>query len=333
MKTFDPLRPTRRLMDADGFLAHSSDHAYSPLYRHTISELKKIDEEIQARFPIVDEYPSMLISSESTVQAHASELLNSVQLTQGLIDFFISRSPSLRRSAQGLSSAAETTTGGVNVLPILWSYSHEVFHIIRRHSLIETFFHSSPHVLMAIEYDADMCATAAVYRYVQKHHCFDNPSDAKLAAMLGINTSLMSLADIEGPGASEVNRSHYTVPGRMVQIVSKLAIMNDLGFADPDGVEPSSKRDAHHLLNALHEATLDHMAMNSESRVDHGILDYAKGIIEGPDMLSPIQMWADIAGFAERASRTSRNLLPSDAAAEDIEGYMIASALLRLLED
>ncbi|WP_238537233.1 hypothetical protein [Pseudomonas sp. R62] len=51
-----------------------------------------------------------------------------------------------------------------------WVIAHEWMHVIRKHNDVENELGRSPELLKALEYDADLCALAIIYRQIQSDH-------------------------------------------------------------------------------------------------------------------------------------------------------------------
>lgn len=246
----------RRSMPISDFLDRMKDDDNREQYQHIISALPPFLNEIKTNWLAIDGIPEIrIITNASANETELRDIVNTVCLAEGLLE-----------RSLGVQSIAEKSLGTYNVprplgplsvakACIMWSCAHEIFHYLRRHALIEKHFGSTPETKHALEFDADLCAAAAFYRYLQRFSTKVPSIHLKKTAFRLLYFSLrINLAEENIKWAGSATHPHTAA--RLMDILSKLAMMHNTGVADQNFEDPFSH---------LHLAKLTRLLIDLES--------------------------------------------------------------------
>lgn len=143
------------------------------------------------------------------------------------------------------------------IVSMMWTYSHEYFHYVRKHEDVklklmelEGDAYESSLTEYSFERDADMCAIAMVYRYLQRWHSAFLPDlmIRQLGLYLIFWTMRPYLLEIHG-------EKHLSMGLRLYELVNKLSILTEINDAnqvvDHAMVEDHTKHNYSELFRCL----------------------------------------------------------------------------------
>lgn len=231
----------RRLLSPSEFLASLENEGQRKKYDSLLKHLKPLANVVKARFPAPDGIPDLrIIKNARPEDTYLGDILNTIYLTDGLLeqclllDAQVSKTPHTPKTPQPLGALSVAKIG------VMWAYAHELFHFLRRHALVEKHFGNDVSTKHALEYDADMCSVASVYRYIQYTIPNGDEFQSKRAVLMNLYWALRpriertSIEDFSG------SKTHPYIAARLLDAVGKLAILNDTGIADPNFMHPIS---------------------------------------------------------------------------------------------
>lgn len=239
----------RLTLSIDEFLRSILDYERRRIYASLLAPLEVLLTRIKATWPTPDGMPDIrVVKNAAAEETELRDLVNTVCLGEGLLDRCRSAN-TLAFDSLGASKLPKTL-GSLSIakLGIMWSCSHEIFHYLRRHELVEKHFGNDPATKHALELDADLCAVAAIYRYLR----YFSPKTPAITMKKTV------LEHLYWPMRLELDRTdmgfhgsqtHPHAAARLLDVIGKLAMMHDSKLADPNFTNPLS----HLHLNTLIE--------------------------------------------------------------------------------
>lgn len=314
MRMPDPDNEQRHLSIND-FLDIAQHRHKKKIYRAILSPLSPLVDRIKATWHTPDGVPEIRIMTNARAnETELRDIINIICLADGLLE------QSLRIQELALknfgASKIPKPFGSFSFAKacMMWSLSHEVFHYLRRHALVEKHFGSNEATKHALEYDADLCATAAFYRYLQYFSPSKSCISLKKTALQLIYFALrvnISNADINFTGTN----THPFMGARIIDILEKLAMLNDSGVPDPNGTSIETilhSRELYALLMQL-ELKYKYLSTDDVSSKESPLLSFA---IENHDLkytLNRHERWDEIQSLIDRFSRFPRSVIDNEA--------------------
>lgn len=242
----------RLLQTPREFLDSIEDRNQRKLYAHIIAPLEPLRERIKATWNAPDGLPDLkIVKNASAEETELRDLVNTVCIAEGLIRRCISlqdisaRTMKLRKIPQIFGSLSVAKTS------LMWAYAHEIFHFIRRHALVEKHFGSSSQTKHALEYDADLCAVAAIYRFVRYFSTGCTEVECKRRVLAHLFWIMREEIEKDPQSNFTGTATHQHAAARLQAIVGKLAMMHNSGPADPDAALPATQSHLSDLSNQL----------------------------------------------------------------------------------
>lgn len=236
-----------RSLSTTHFLSLIEEEALREKYGILLDLVHLVDARILATFPAPDGLPEIrILKGAGSNSTELRDLLQQICISQGLLDLcFV---------AQEDADSTKTDTriphplGAFSVAKVsfMWAYAHEAFHFVRRHALVEKHFGPSKATRHALEYDADLCATAVVYKHIQLKTSTGDALQSKRATLMNLFWFLRTQLH-EGPANFAGSETHPYTAARMLDVIGKLAMIHDTRVADPDCSSPATRRDIHYL--------------------------------------------------------------------------------------
>jgi hypothetical protein len=203
---------------------------------------------VRARFLVSDGVPDLYIVTNARPEdTELRDLVNAICLTDGLLKYCIDVEKQAAAVSLDFRLPRPLGVRSVAKIALLWAFGHELFHYLRRHALVEKHFGGDAATKHALEFDADMCAVASIYRLVQRRPAVGNAFQMKRAV----------LANIFWPMRVEIDRKFVDFEGtethphpavRLLDAVGKLAMLHDSGPPDPGFANPMTVLHFHKLI-------------------------------------------------------------------------------------
>ncbi len=151
----------------------------------------------------------------------------------------------------------------ISVYGFAWAIAHEYFHLARMHWIFDANDGTrTQDVSLATERDADLCAIAMIYRYMQKHLShFADDTTLRQAALYSVFWIVRSL-----PNASKAG-THLPISNRLRDMSIKLAMLREDPSEPPDpGAQlPATKERALYLRDCLVRCEQGYLELFPES--------------------------------------------------------------------
>lgn len=305
----------RRALSVDDFLRSIKDHERRRICASLLAPLLVLATRIKATWPTPDGMPDIrIVRNAPAEETELRDMVNTVCLAEGLLDRCLDANTQASEIL-GFSKLPKTL-GQLSVakLGVMWSCAHEIFHYLRRHELVEKHFGNDPATKHALEYDADLCAVAAIYRYLR--HFSPNKS-----ALLMKQTVFQHLY---WPMRLEVDKTNVRFHGsqthphaaaRLLDIISKLTMMHDSNVADPNFENPLSHLHFNKLTELLLQ--LESAYINSFGVEPQGhsslLADFALENISMAYTSERHKRWDEISQLIENFVMLPRNIVSNEA--------------------
>lgn len=247
------------------FIAMTADPFLRKVYEELLSVIPMIHEYARAISASADDIPELWIRTNSqTAETEVADLLQSVFLPDGLIAECL-RLESLAASVTRGRIEVPAVLGSYSVAKacLLWAYGHEIFHYLRRHELVQRHFGSSKGTRLALEYDADLCSTAAVFRLVRSRSAGSSSIDTKRAVLINLFWLLREQSEDDIAHRIGRTETHLEPAERLLLIAGKLAALHDDGVPDPEYRRSETIDDHRALLVLLAELDVLHLQHRS----------------------------------------------------------------------
>lgn len=237
-----------------------------------------------------DPLPEIRIRSNPTINAEA--MPGRIYLNEGLV-----RTCAELALPASFFSAMELDEQLWVPLPayaLAFTLSHEYMHIARMHGDCERELGNSGAFILATEYDADLCATAVVYRLAQ-HLYGDLIEDREIRSitLFAILWFILSLP------RSNTTTTHSPTAERIWSIYAKLCSLrkNRTHPADPSCEGPECREVADYLPETLNKISTLHPDLPYSSG---GIFaQMINGFEEGPEKFQAASAWEKVRGTVE----------------------------------
>lgn len=267
-----------RLLSIEEFLRSTLDMRKNKLYKIILSPLPPLMKRIKATWAAPDGIPNIcIVKNAGITETELRDLINTVCLAEGLLEHSL-EAQNLALKNLG-ASKVPNPFGYLSIAKacMMWSCAHEVFHYLRRHALVEKHFGGDNETKHALEYDADLCAIASLYRYLQYFSPKKSKINLKKTALTLIYCSMRININKENSKSFYGSNTHPHTAARIWDISGKLAMLNDSGIPDP---------------NLEHTTTQLHLKILMETTIELELI-YSKSAEEknGPP-LSPMFSFA-----------------------------------------
>lgn len=240
-----PLRPSE-------FLASLENEGKRRKYDSLLKHLEPLANVVKTRFPAPDGIPELrIIKNAHPEDTYLGDILNTIYLSDGLLK------QCLRLDVQGSKTHHLPITprilGTLSIakMGVMWAYAHELFHFLRRHALVEKHFGNEASTKHALEYDADLCSVASIYRYIQYKIPNGDEFQSKRAVLMNLYWSLRPLVDRTSIEDFSGSKTHPYIAARLLDAVGKLAMLNNTGTADPNLTHPTTQLHLTKLIETL----------------------------------------------------------------------------------
>lgn len=252
----DPDRE-RRPMHPKEYLESVSETERREKYTNLLAMLPPLAGVIAHRFPAADAIPDLrIVKNAPAGETELRDMLGAVYLAEGLLSDCVRIEsqtyllPNLPEMPSPLGSDS------IAKIALMWGYAHEVFHYLRRHALIEKQFGSQAATKHALEYDADLCSLACVYRYVQRQMPQSDELTCKKSVLMNLFWPLREQVEYKPDREIKGSQTHPHAASRLLDAIAKLAMMNDGNVVDPTMSSPEIRLHFGELSNVLRNLEL-----------------------------------------------------------------------------
>lgn len=201
-------------VDFEEYLTSLNDPGLSLAIKHAWQPVLPVLNLMKLDFGTQVDVPHIFIKTSDRVFAEGSVL--GIIVSAGLIKHCVNASWPQAYEVLGATGPAIVGGNMVAQLGLTWVLAHEYAHAFRAHSkVLEAVGHTAS-ACRATEHDADLCATAAIYRSLQRMFGRTMADiDVRRFAMYAIYWSIRSLPE-------QVGDTHSPLSERLVQILMKL---------------------------------------------------------------------------------------------------------------
>ncbi|WP_375592284.1 hypothetical protein [Chitiniphilus eburneus] len=228
----------RRPMEPADFLKCIDDDERRDRYSAVLERLDPLAGVIRERFFAVDGIPDLrIIKNAPKGDTELRDIVGAVFIADGLLDWFFEIDEFTRGFIDIQYPFGKWSVAKIGAM---WAYAHEVFHFVRRHALVEKHFGKSRDVRHALEFDADMCAVAVIYRFVQFKENTGDELQLKMAVLKSLFFIVRAEIDQSSIKEYEGSPTHPHTAARLWDLVCKLSMLHDTGRTNPDFVNPIS---------------------------------------------------------------------------------------------
>jgi hypothetical protein len=305
----------RRTLSIDDFLRSIKDFERQRIYARLLAPLEILSTRINATWPTPDGMPDIrIVRNASAEETELRDMVNTVCLAEGLLDRSLAANS--QASEKLGASKLPKTLGPLSIakLSIMWSCAHEIFHYLRRHELVEKHFGNDAATKHALEYDADLCAVAAIYRYLRFFSSNKSAIQVKQTVFEHLYWQMrleVDRTDTHFHGS----QTHPHAATRLLDFVSKLATMHDSNLADPEFRNPLSHLHFNKLLEVLVKLELGYInAIGVESQGKFSpIVDFARENIGLAYTSERHNRWDEISPLITRFVMLPRGLVSNES--------------------
>ena len=191
------------------------------MIRQLFAQALELTERIRASQPripgiIYTEPPELLVNIDPALGAEC--VFTAIKVSSGLIEASLRTPyPDLNNTIGSHSREDIHATNLPNML-FCWTVAHEYSHIVRRHDEISQVVGHDALTQQAFEYDADLCAIAAVFRWYQ---ALIGPGiDDNILRQIIFSHLFWAIRALPNP---ESSRSHLSTAQRLYHLSTKLA--------------------------------------------------------------------------------------------------------------
>lgn len=234
---------------------------------------------IQAVFGKGHEIPQIRVRHKNHVQAETAFTV--VNITTGLIDLCLNTKflPLDSERIPFATGTPELNQLGRHIM-MSWIVSHEYYHIVRAHDGVQDDF-TDVHTRHALERDADLMATAAIYRLLQRDLKGRMPDP--VVRQLAFYLIFFSIRHL--PGGAE-DGTHPEIGVRLFGIATKICHLQE------DNSRPAEAGDEHFeaIIHMVIKCELAYQAENPEVQRNSGIFKLLTDSTNKP-WLATIDRW------------------------------------------
>lgn len=226
-----------------------------------------------------------------------------IKVSSGLIDHILLIQFPIEDMIGGTGTALWLTSPKfVPQVMLSWVLAHEHAHVVRRHNEALTNIETSEIDQKAIEFDADLCAAAEIYRLLQCQ--YPDPLldlEVRKYVLFSIFWMLMTLQ------LQHEQHTHSTPAERLLHVMSKLAIISRSDCADqlPDvAFERVETRQTFELLLQLAIDCEKHRQRLNQGAAHQNLLVQWRMLIDKGGHLDVYRRWDELRGQVGRVSGT-----------------------------
>lgn len=304
-------------MVADDFLRSISDGVTRRAYANIISPLAPLRQRISATWMAPDGLPEVrFIKNADANETELRDLVNTICLAEGLLERCLQAQSKAKASMSTRHLPRSLGAFSVAKVSFMWAYAHEVFHFIRRHAMVAKHFGDDQATRHALEYDADLCAIAVIYRFLQYFGGKVSQIECKRRVLSHIYWFLRAEVEFGATVPYLGTETHQHFAARFNAITLKLAIMHNSGPADPHAVRSDSRE--HHedlwdLILRLEQMYLGGGRLDNENVARSPLISFAMANCSSQFTSSLHKRWDEISHFIESFAAIPRSHFDNEA--------------------
>ena len=287
-----------RLID---HVASMADQVERERFRQVFSAAALVLEQINRRYAGGAVFPEVFVTKGDAVGAEVAE--GRLILTEGLLRYLAElRYPDLARVMDPAGIDALALESLVPVCSMMWTLAHEHFHVVRRHEAVHDKYGRSLASLRATEVDADLCAVAEVYRFLQFNLGKGLPD---------LNIRLLTLYSvfwvIRSFPASVAEGSHPSIAERLHLILLKLAMVPEVDgeLPDVDFARPETRDRSRALRDVLIGCEREFQRLGVADAIEPGgLMAEMVRMIDSKTVEALLDEWANMKALVAAASGT-----------------------------
>ena len=300
----------QRALSVHQFLESVEDEALRKQYKALLDLTPLIDNRIIESFPAPDGLPELRVFRGSCSDlAELRDLLQQICISQGLLDLCFSAQEDAETTKLDIRIPRPLGEFSVAKVSFMWAYAHEAFHFVRRHALVEKHFGADKATRHALEYDADLCAVAVVYRHVQLKTSTGDALQSKRAVLMNLFWFLRTQLNDE-PADFAGSETHPYAAARMLDAIGKLAMLHNTRVADPNCSSPVTRHHLNYLADIfwrIEVARIRHKQGTAPTVLSNGLSRFAIANAERMNYTrARHERWDEISKLIEHFSRMPR---------------------------
>lgn len=236
-----------RVISLQEYVASIEDNARRNAVIDMFDNSLPLLELMKANFRAQTEIPAISVRTTPVALADTNPL-GIIIVSVGMIDHCLNAQWPQANEVLGREGPCVVGMNLVAQLGMGWVLAHEYTHMFRHHHEVETHLGSTKQVKRAFEHDADLCATAGIYRRLQYLMGKLIPDDAvRRYAVFALFWIIRSIPETKnGAGI------HPSFSERFFQITLKLVVLQETANEpyDPDLKSPSTRARGDRVMDA-----------------------------------------------------------------------------------
>lgn len=223
----DFMRPERTLPLTD-FIAREKNPIKSAAFESLFDEVHLIFKRINLRYGTGFDQPIIKVSNETFIDAQCMNGL--IEISAGLIDHCMAvEAGPIENIIDNPVLSENFDYHMISKVALTWILAHEYFHIVRRHTAVLDEVGHVRRWSHAMEHDADLCATAEIYRTFQQYFGPTLPDlEIRKLAFYCLFWSLRLLP------VSDTEDTHLMIEERLWHMLTKLMSLSEDPRKNPD---------------------------------------------------------------------------------------------------
>lgn len=247
-----------------------------------------------------DALPEIRIITSPTIAAEATSYV--IHINSGLIDHILHPYPASPQAI--ISSRIPAVFGNGNIsalMSMIWILSHEWIHIIRRHDELRHHIEITPEISQALEYDADLCGLAEVYRRIQ--HIFGKfISDIEIRQYSAYSV-FWPIRTLPAYRQSSTHGSHAE---RLFHMFHKLVILGERHTdpVDADVAKPETLQRSTPILETLFKCEDAYITSDHPKTNEDDLRAAWARLLTTNEHMRTVDAWHSISPLVSRLSKT-----------------------------
>jgi hypothetical protein len=324
----------RRLLSIEEFIDSVTDTSRRADYREILVSLQRLLMMLLQFYPAID--PDITIRVQTNAPADATgsgDMSNRIIIASGLLNQVLQDSRFAGEIRFRKTPARPFGRHTCAKVSLMWAFAHEYFHLQRRHDLVKAQFPDLPEIDKGLEYDADMCAVAALLRFVRLSGL--PPFKSKAVVLCSLFWGFRRLVAIRQSIEGEPCHPHPL--GRLVDVVGKLAILNDEQPYRGNEWTPLQASQHRRLLSIFVDLEKDYRRHETSGGRARPLLELHSLLREiHAFTLYRVRAWQLVAPFVEQLMTMPREVAPGTSSVifiGDLFGLQEAVSAIRSVDE
>lgn len=262
------------------------------MFKFAILVLRAIKISYSSDFQI----PEIRITFDESVPAEATEY--AINISHGFIEYCLKSEFAFIDDL--LDEPIDLNYNLISENMLAWTVAHEFTHVVRKHNELLRILGVDSLTMRALEWDADLCAIAIIYRLLQlRYSQITSDLNVRLITIYSVFWPIRKLQN------NSMQISHLTIEHRIYHLIGKLAMLGEGKYDLPDkNWEKSQTLEINNrLLDLVVELENHFLSVNrlsEEASLLHVILEY----IATGKHLEVVGRWDEIRDTVSRVSGT-----------------------------